>query len=58
MLQKMLKQEETMHEILERIHNGHDGSAISIPNFLPPKVCIYLTSCLLFSLYNLKIIYI
>ncbi|KAH9660659.1 hypothetical protein KPL70_024273 [Citrus sinensis] len=38
MLQKMLEQEETMHEILERIHNGQDGSAISIPNFLPPKV--------------------
>lgn len=49
MLQKMLEQEETMHEILERIHNGQDGSAISIPNFLPPKVCTYLTSCLLFA---------
>ncbi|KAK3205957.1 hypothetical protein Dsin_020003 [Dipteronia sinensis] len=37
MLQNMLKQEEKMHEILESMHQGQDASAISIPNFLPPK---------------------
>ncbi|KAH7561006.1 hypothetical protein JRO89_XS10G0157800 [Xanthoceras sorbifolium] len=39
MLQNMLKQEENMHEILERMHHSdqHASSAISIPNFLPPK---------------------
>lgn len=37
MLQKMLKQEEKMHEILEGIHHSHDA-AVPIPNFLPPKV--------------------
>ena len=38
MLQKMLNQEEKMHEVLEHILNQHNGSAVSIPNFLPPKV--------------------
>jgi hypothetical protein len=38
MLQKMLNREEKMHEILEHVHNQHKGSAIRIPNFLPPKV--------------------
>ncbi|KAG6678588.1 hypothetical protein I3842_14G087800 [Carya illinoinensis] len=38
MLQKMLNQEEKMHEILDHAHNQHNGSAISIPNFLPPKM--------------------
>lgn len=37
MLQKMLKQEEKMHEILEGIHQGH-VAAVPIPNFLPLKV--------------------
>ncbi|KAK4856365.1 hypothetical protein QYF36_016736 [Acer negundo] len=37
MLQNMLKQEEKMHEILESMHQGQDASAMSIPNFLPPK---------------------
>ncbi|KAJ4822299.1 hypothetical protein Tsubulata_006411 [Turnera subulata] len=36
-LQNMLKQEVKVHEILERMHNKGDVSAISIPNFLPPK---------------------
>lgn len=39
MLQKMLSQEEKVHEILEAVHNGNcHGSAISIPSFFPPKV--------------------
>ncbi|XP_023903681.2 uncharacterized protein LOC112015509 isoform X2 [Quercus suber] len=38
MLQKMLNQEENMHEVLEHILNQHNGSAVSIPNFLPPKI--------------------
>ncbi|XP_007016803.2 PREDICTED: uncharacterized protein LOC18590916 isoform X1 [Theobroma cacao] len=38
MLQKMLNQEEKMHEILTRVHQQEDGSSISIPNFLPPKM--------------------
>ncbi|XWS53308.1 hypothetical protein CRYUN_Cryun11dG0145900 [Craigia yunnanensis] len=38
MLQKMLNQEEKMHEILTRVHHQEDGSSISIPNFLPPKM--------------------
>ncbi|XP_044479422.1 uncharacterized protein LOC123206316 isoform X1 [Mangifera indica] len=42
MLQKMLKQEEKMHEILEGIHQGH-VAAVPIPNFLPPKVKELLT---------------
>ncbi|KAE8038816.1 hypothetical protein FH972_011288 [Carpinus fangiana] len=37
-LKKMLNREEKMHEILEHVHNQHDGSAITIPNFLPPKM--------------------
>nr|KJB56201.1 hypothetical protein B456_009G109700 [Gossypium raimondii] len=37
MLQKMLNQEEKMHEILTRVHHQEAGSSISIPNFLPPK---------------------
>ncbi|XP_021278739.1 uncharacterized protein LOC110412519 [Herrania umbratica] len=38
MLQKMLNQEEKMHEILTRVHQQEDCSSISIPNFLPPKM--------------------
>ncbi|XP_019448789.1 PREDICTED: uncharacterized protein LOC109351686 isoform X2 [Lupinus angustifolius] len=38
MLQKLLDQEEKMHEILEMMHNRPNGSTISIPNFLPPKM--------------------
>ncbi|KAE8696698.1 lysM domain receptor-like kinase 3-like [Hibiscus syriacus] len=37
MLQRMLNQEEKMHEILTRVHHQEAGSSISIPNFLPPK---------------------
>ncbi|XP_059431003.1 uncharacterized protein LOC132164497 [Corylus avellana] len=37
-LQKMLNREEKMHEILEHVYNQHDASAITIPNFLPPKM--------------------
>ncbi|XP_039052469.1 uncharacterized protein LOC120194149 isoform X2 [Hibiscus syriacus] len=37
MLQRMLNQEENMHEILTRVHHQQAGSSISIPNFLPPK---------------------
>ncbi|XP_020532512.1 uncharacterized protein LOC105628059 isoform X2 [Jatropha curcas] len=37
-LQKMLKQEEKVHEILEHLQNkSNHNSGISIPNFLPPK---------------------
>ncbi|KAJ0021705.1 hypothetical protein Pint_32117 [Pistacia integerrima] len=35
-LQKMLKQEEKMHEIFAGMHHSHDA-AVPIPNFLPPK---------------------
>ncbi|KAJ6408728.1 hypothetical protein OIU84_008428 [Salix udensis] len=38
MLEKMLKQEENVHEILNRIHNKDDVSAIPFPDFLPPKM--------------------
>ncbi|XP_027909636.1 uncharacterized protein LOC114168868 isoform X2 [Vigna unguiculata] len=38
MLQRLLDQEEKFHEILEMVHNKPNGSAISIPNFLPPKM--------------------
>ncbi|GMI92135.1 hypothetical protein like AT5G60720 [Hibiscus trionum] len=37
MLQRMLNQEEKMHEILTRVQHQEAGSSISIPNFLPPK---------------------
>ncbi|XP_039041803.1 uncharacterized protein LOC120180556 [Hibiscus syriacus] len=37
MLQRMLNQEEKMHEILTRVHHQEADSSISIPNFLPPK---------------------
>jgi len=40
MLQKMLKQEENVHEILDRMHNKDDGSGIPLPDFLPPKVML------------------
>ncbi|EEF32961.1 electron transporter, putative [Ricinus communis] len=36
-LQKMLKQEEKVHEILELLQKKNEGSGFSIPNFLPPK---------------------
>ncbi|GAV62641.1 DUF547 domain-containing protein/Lzipper-MIP1 domain-containing protein [Cephalotus follicularis] len=38
MLQKMLKQEEKMHEILEHINRRRDHGPITIPSFLSPKV--------------------
>ncbi|XP_010535615.1 PREDICTED: uncharacterized protein LOC104810866 isoform X2 [Tarenaya hassleriana] len=39
MLREMLDQEEKAREILERVQNDqHRGSAISIPNSLPPKM--------------------
>ncbi|KAK7404764.1 hypothetical protein VNO78_05721 [Psophocarpus tetragonolobus] len=38
MLQRLLDREEKFHEILEMVHNRPNGSAISIPNFLPPKM--------------------
>ncbi|KAG4974418.1 hypothetical protein JHK87_031239 [Glycine soja] len=38
MLQKLLEQEEKFHEILEMVHSRPNGSSISIPNFLPPKM--------------------
>ncbi|MBA0658392.1 hypothetical protein Gotri_000023 [Gossypium trilobum] len=41
MLQKMLNQEEKMHEILTRVHHQEAGSSISIPNFLPPKARLF-----------------
>lgn len=37
-LHKMLAHEQKVHEYLERLHHRQDGSALSIPNFLPPKV--------------------
>lgn len=37
-LQKLLRNERKVHEILENVHNRKDGSPIYIPNFLPPKV--------------------
>ncbi|XP_062082153.1 uncharacterized protein LOC133788616 isoform X2 [Humulus lupulus] len=44
LLQTMLNQEERMSEILEQVHsNQHNGSAITIPNFLPPKMKELLT---------------
>ncbi|XP_042047105.1 uncharacterized protein LOC121792992 isoform X2 [Salvia splendens] len=36
-LNKMLAHEQKVHEYLERIHDRKDGSALTIPNFLPPK---------------------
>ncbi|KAL5056105.1 hypothetical protein RYX36_036787 [Vicia faba] len=38
MLQRLLDQEEKVHEILDMVNNRPDNSAISIPNFLPPKM--------------------
>ncbi|KAL0533994.1 hypothetical protein IC582_028271 [Cucumis melo] len=38
MLQKLLNQEEKVHEILEGINKQQNGSAIGISNLLPPKV--------------------
>lgn len=43
MLQKMLKQEENVHEILDRMHKKDDGSGIPLPDFLPPKMKELLT---------------
>ncbi|KAL1542712.1 hypothetical protein AAHA92_19766 [Salvia divinorum] len=37
-LNKMLAHEQRVHEYLERIHDRRDGSALTIPNFLPPKM--------------------
>lgn len=35
----MLNEEEKVHEVLDSVHNRHNnGTALSIPNFLPPKV--------------------
>ncbi|XP_061362517.1 uncharacterized protein LOC133306242 [Gastrolobium bilobum] len=38
MLQKLLEQEQKVHEILVMVHNRPTDSAISVPNFLPPKM--------------------
>ncbi|OIW05817.1 hypothetical protein TanjilG_23603 [Lupinus angustifolius] len=38
MLQRLLDQEKKIHKILEMVHNRPNGSAISIPNFLPPEM--------------------
>ncbi|KAE9593185.1 hypothetical protein Lal_00028991 [Lupinus albus] len=38
MLQRLLDQEKKIHKILEMVYNRPNGSAISIPNFLPPKM--------------------
>lgn len=38
MLQRLLEKEEKVHEILDMVNNRPNNSAISIPNFLPPKV--------------------
>ncbi|MED6116796.1 hypothetical protein PIB30_103499, partial [Stylosanthes scabra] len=40
MLQKLLEQEEKVHEILEMVHNrpNNVSTLSSIPNFLPPKM--------------------
>ncbi|KAJ7947843.1 Ternary complex factor MIP1, leucine-zipper [Quillaja saponaria] len=38
LLQMRLHQEEKVHEILEMAHARQNGAAISIPNFLPPKM--------------------
>ncbi|MBA0784352.1 hypothetical protein Gotri_001936 [Gossypium trilobum] len=43
MLQNMLNQEEKMHEILTQFQLQEDGSSISIPDFLPPKMKELLT---------------
>ncbi|XP_028798061.1 uncharacterized protein LOC114753547 isoform X1 [Neltuma alba] len=43
MLQRLLDQEEKVHEILEMVYNRPNGAAISIPNFLPPKTKELLT---------------
>ena len=37
-LQKLLRDEKKVHEILENVYNRKDGSPIFIPNFLPPRV--------------------
>ncbi|KAL8496586.1 hypothetical protein ACS0TY_020323 [Phlomoides rotata] len=37
-LHKMLSHEGKVREYLERLHSREDGSALSIPNFLPPKM--------------------
>ncbi|KAK7262279.1 hypothetical protein RJT34_29845 [Clitoria ternatea] len=42
-LQRLLDQEEKVHEILEMLQNRPIGLAISIPNFLPPKMRELLT---------------
>lgn len=54
MLQRLLDQEEKVHEILDMVNSRPNGSAISIPNFLPSKVIqcsphIYFPFTLLFS---------
>lgn len=41
MLQKMLEHEHKVRDYLERLQTRQDGSALSIPNFLPPKVSLY-----------------
>ncbi|XP_057948926.1 uncharacterized protein LOC131144353 isoform X2 [Malania oleifera] len=37
-LQKVLRHEEKVREILEQVHGGNNASAISIPSDLPPKM--------------------
>ncbi|XP_039012106.1 uncharacterized protein LOC120141244 [Hibiscus syriacus] len=38
MIQRMLNQEEKLHEILTLVYRQQDGSSISIPDFLPPRM--------------------
>ncbi|CAA3014886.1 uncharacterized protein LOC111372828 [Olea europaea var. sylvestris] len=37
-LHKMLAHEQKVHEFLQQLQNRQDGSSLSIPNYLPPKV--------------------
>ncbi|KAG8387641.1 hypothetical protein BUALT_Bualt02G0042500 [Buddleja alternifolia] len=37
-LHKMLAHEQKVHEYLQRLEHREDGSALTIPNFLPPKM--------------------
>jgi hypothetical protein len=38
MLQRLLDQEEKVHQILDMVNSRPNGTTISIPNFLPSKV--------------------
>ncbi|KAL2488682.1 hypothetical protein Fot_41974 [Forsythia ovata] len=37
-LHKMLAHEQKVHEFLQQLQNRQDGSSLSIPNYLPPKM--------------------